>query len=136
MTQDTLTLTKPDDWHCIYEMVRRYAHRCLIRRCFGRAIVMPNLKPPVTSVSQALAYRERIMVRASGGFFRPLMTLYLTDNLPADELNRLADEPDVAAVKYYPAGATTNSDSGVTSIEKVASARKNDRSRNSTASTR
>ncbi len=81
---------------------------------------MPNLKPPVTSVSQALAYRERIMQSVpQGTSFRPLMTLYLTDNLPADELIRLADEPDVAAVKYYPAGATTNSDSGVTSIDKV-----------------
>ncbi len=81
---------------------------------------MPNLKPPVTSVSQALAYRERIMQSVpQGTSFRPLMTLYLTDNLPADELNRLADEPDVAAVKYYPAGATTNSDSGVTSIDRV-----------------
>lgn len=81
---------------------------------------MPNLKPPVTSVSQALAYRERIMQTVPQGIsFRPLMALYLTDNLPADELNRLADEPDVAAVKYYPAGATTNSDSGVTSIDKV-----------------
>ena len=81
---------------------------------------MPNLKPPVTSVSQAVAYRERIMQSVPPGTsFRPMMTLYLTDNLPADELNRLADEPDVAAVKYYPAGATTNSDSGVTSIDKV-----------------
>ena len=81
---------------------------------------MPNLKPPVTSVSDALAYRERIMQFVpQGTSFNPLMTLYLTDNLSTDELNRLADEPDVAAVKYYPAGATTNSDSGVTSIDKV-----------------
>ncbi len=121
MTQDTLTLTKPDDWHL--HLRDGDALRTTVphtARCFGRAIVMPNLKPPVTSVSQALAYRERIMQSVpQGTSFRPLMALYLTDNLPADELNRLADEPDVAAVKYYPAGATTNSDSGVTSIDRV-----------------
>ena len=121
MTQDTLTLIKPDDWHLHLrdgEALRTTVPHSA--RCFGRAIVMPNLKPPVTSVSQAVAYRERIMQSVPPGTsFRPMMTLYLTDNLPADELNRLADEPDVAAVKYYPAGATTNSDNGVTSIDKV-----------------
>ena len=121
MTKDTLTLIRPDDWHL--HLRDDDALRTTVphtARCFGRAIVMPNLKPPVTSVSDALAYRERIMQFVpQGTSFNPLMTLYLTDNLSTDELNRLADEPDVAAVKYYPAGATTNSDSGVTSIDKV-----------------
>jgi dihydroorotase len=81
---------------------------------------MPNLKPPVTTVEGALAYRQRILdALPTDTNFSPLMTLYLTDNLAQEELVRLSEEPDVVAVKYYPAGATTNSDSGVTSIEKV-----------------
>jgi dihydroorotase len=81
---------------------------------------MPNLKPPVTTVEGALAYRQRILdALPTDTTFSPLMTLYLTDNLAQEELVRLSEEPDVVAVKYYPAGATTNSDSGVTSIEKV-----------------
>ncbi len=121
MTQDTVTLIKPDDWHL--HLRDGKALRTTVphtARCFERAIVMPNLKPPVTSVSDALAYRERIMQSVPhGSSFTPLMTLYLTENLPTGELNKLADEPHVAAVKYYPAGATTNSDSGVISIDKV-----------------
>jgi dihydroorotase len=83
---------------------------------FARAIVMPNLKPPVTSTAMALAYKQRILAALPAGMvFEPLMTLYLTDNMPADEIQR-AHESGVAAVKLYPAGATTNSSAGVTDI--------------------
>ena len=92
-------------------------------RVFARAIVMPNLKPPVTTVDQAAAYRDRILaVLPEGSRFEPLMTLYLTDNTPADEIRRAADSGFVQAVKYYPAGATTNSDSGVTDLRLAAPA--------------
>ena len=85
-----------------------------------RAIIMPNLKPPVTTTEQALKYRERITAAmGSGSVFDPLMTLYLTDNTPPEEIDAAVKSGRVAAVKLYPAGATTNSDSGVTSIEKV-----------------
>ena len=80
---------------------------------------MPNLRPPVTTVAAAGAYRERILRAAPSGGFEPLMTLYLTDNLPADEIDQAAATPWLAAVKYYPAGATTNAESGVTAIEKA-----------------
>ena len=80
---------------------------------------MPNLRPPVTTVAAAGAYRERILRAAPSGGFEPLMTLYLTDNLPVDEIDRAAVTPWLAAVKYYPAGATTNAESGVTAIEKT-----------------
>jgi dihydroorotase len=84
---------------------------------FARAIVMPNLKPPVTTTAAALAYRERILAAlAAGAGFTPLMTLYLTDNTPPEEIDRARASGAVFAVKYYPAGATTNSDSGVTDI--------------------
>lgn len=86
---------------------------------FGRAIVMPNLKPPVTTTALAQAYRERIVAALpAGSSFEPLMTLYLTDNTRPDEIVRAKQSGAVHAVKYYPAGATTNSDSGVTAIEK------------------
>ena len=86
-------------------------------RQFARAIVMPNLKPPVTTTAQAAAYRERILAAVPPGLtFAPLMTLYLTDNMPAAEIDRAKSSGIVHAVKYYPAGATTNSDSGVTDI--------------------
>ncbi len=121
MTIKTITITKPDDWHLHLrdgEMLGTAASHTA--RSFSRAIVMPNLKPPVTTVGGALAYRQRILdALPTDTNFSPLMTLYLTDNLAQEELVRLSEEPDVVAVKYYPAGATTNSDSGVTSIEKV-----------------
>ncbi|HBW83390.1 MAG TPA: dihydroorotase [Gammaproteobacteria bacterium] len=121
MAQQNFTLIKPDDWHL--HLRDGDALRTTVphtARCFERAVIMPNLKPPVVKVSDALVYRERILQSVpEGATFSPLMTLYLTDNLPEDELRLLADEPHVVAVKYYPAGATTNSDSGVTSIEKV-----------------
>ncbi|MFT3664662.1 dihydroorotase [Piscinibacter sp.] len=115
--RDTLTITRPDDWHL---HVRDGAAMASVvpasARQFGRAIVMPNLKPPVTTTAQALAYRERILAAVpEGASFEPLMTLYLTDRLPPDEIRR-AQEAGVAAVKLYPAGATTNSDAGVTSL--------------------
>jgi dihydroorotase len=86
---------------------------------FGRAIIMPNLKPPVTTAQQALAYKQRIQAAVPAGMtFEPLMTLYLTDNLPPDEIKR-AKEAGVVALKLYPAGATTNSDAGVTDLRKT-----------------
>ncbi|MDH5571910.1 MAG: amidohydrolase family protein, partial [Gammaproteobacteria bacterium] len=113
-----LTITRPDDWHLhlrdgdvLKDIVPDTARR------FGRAIIMPNLKPPVTTVAQALTYRERIIAATPGNCrFEPLMTLYLTDNTTADEIQRAADSEYIHAVKYYPAGATTNSDSGVSDI--------------------
>ena len=117
---DTITLTRPDDWHLhvrdgapLNTVVPHTAAQ------FGRAIIMPNLKPPVTTVAQALAYRDRILAAVPAGLsFQPLMTLYLTDNLPPEELQH-AREAGVVALKLYPAGATTNSDAGVTDIRKT-----------------
>lgn len=89
-------------------------------RQFARAIVMPNLRPPVTTTAQALAYRERILAALPAGMsFEPLMTLYLTDNTSAEEIRRAKQSGFVHAVKYYPAGATTNSDAGVTNMRKA-----------------
>jgi dihydroorotase len=119
MTQQ-ITLTRPDDWHlhvrdgaALGTVVPHTAAQ------FGRAIIMPNLKPPVTTATQALAYKARIEAAVPAGMaFEPLMTLYLTDNLPPDEIRR-ARQAGVVACKLYPAGATTNSDAGVTDIRKV-----------------
>ena len=112
-----LTLTRPDDWHlhvrdgvAMRDVVPHTAAQ------FRRAIIMPNLKPPVTTVEQALAYRERILQAVPEGVdFEPLMTLYLTDNLAPEEITK-AHAAGVVALKLYPAGATTNSDAGVTDI--------------------
>jgi dihydroorotase len=117
---DTLTLTRPDDWHlhvrdgAALEAVVPHSARQV-----GRALIMPNLRPPVTTAEQALAYRERILAAmpAERGF-EPVMSLYLTDKLPADEIARAA-AAGVRALKLYPAGATTNSDAGVTDIRKT-----------------
>jgi dihydroorotase len=119
-TQDTLTLIRPDDWHL---HVRDGAAMATVvphtARQFGRAIIMPNLRPPVTTTEQALAYRDRIQATVPAGVnFTPLMTLYLTDNTPASEIER-AQAAGVVALKLYPAGATTNSDAGVTDIRKT-----------------
>ena len=119
MTQQ-LTLTRPDDWHlhvrdgaALNTVVPHTAAQ------FGRAIIMPNLKPPVTTAAQALAYKDRILAAVPAGMaFEPLMTLYLTDNLAPDEIKR-AKEAGVVACKLYPAGATTNSDAGVTDLRKI-----------------
>ncbi len=116
----SLTLTRPDDWHLhLRDGAALAAVLPATARQFGRAIVMPNLRPPVTTAEQARAYRERILAaRPAGSDFEPLMTLYLTDNTPPDEIAR-AREAGVVALKLYPAGATTNSDAGVTDIRKT-----------------
>jgi dihydroorotase len=115
-----ITITRPDDWHL--HLRDGAALRAVLphsARQFARAIVMPNLRPPMTTVAAAEAYRARILDALPPGMsFAPLMTLYLTDNTPADEIRRAVEHPDVHAVKLYPAGATTNSDSGVTDVDK------------------
>jgi dihydroorotase len=117
---EKLTFTRPDDWHAHFrdgDAMRSVA--AATARQFARAIVMPNLKPPVVTVEHALAYRGRILAAlgAAGGF-EPLMTLYLTDETPPSEIAKARASGFVKAVKYYPAGATTNSASGVTDIRK------------------
>ncbi len=115
-----ITITRPDDWHlhvrdgdALHTVVPHTAAQ------FGRAIIMPNLRPPVTTAAQAIAYRQRIRAAVPAGVaFEPLMTLYLTDNLPPDEIKR-AKDAGVVAAKLYPAGATTNSDAGVTDLRKT-----------------
>jgi len=116
-----LTLSRPDDWHL--HLRDGAAMRSVLgftAARFGRAVVMPNLRPPVTTTAQALAYRRRIVeALPSGCSFEPLMTLYLTDNTPPDEVDRALESGAVCGIKYYPAGATTNSDSGVTSLDRA-----------------
>lgn len=116
-----ITLTRPDDWHLhLRDGEALAAVLPHTARQFGRAIVMPNLKPPVTTVEQAAAYRQRILAAVPAGMrFEPLMTLYLTDNTPAAEIAKAAASGFVKAVKLYPAGATTNSDAGLTDIAKA-----------------
>ncbi len=118
----TLTITRPDDWHLhLRDGAALNAVLPDTARRFARAIVMPNLKPPITTVAQAAAYRERILAAVPPGpTFTPLMTLYLTDKLPAEEIERAWESGFVHAVKLYPAGATTNSDAGVTDLKKCA----------------
>ncbi|TFH86797.1 dihydroorotase [Billgrantia azerbaijanica] len=115
---NAITLTRPDDWHLhLRDGEALQAVVPASARQMGRAIIMPNLRPPVTTTAQALAYRERILAaRPAGSAFEPLMTLYLTDNTPAEEIERAQASGQVHAVKLYPAGATTNSDSGVTDL--------------------
>lgn len=118
---DTLTITRPDDWHLhfrdgdiLHETVPATA------RAFGRAIVMPNLTPPVTNVAQADAYHDRILAAVPAGIrFQPLMTLYLTDNTTRQDIIDAAASERVFACKLYPAGATTNSDNGVTNPKNI-----------------
>ena len=116
----TLSLTRPDDWHL--HLRDGEALRAVLphtARQFARAIVMPNLKPPITTTALALDYRRRILdALPEGADFEPLMTLYLTDRTPPDEMRR-AREAGIVALKLYPAGATTNSDAGVTDIRKT-----------------
>lgn len=119
-----LRLRRPDDWHLhlrdgalLSAVVPHTAAR------FARAVVMPNLAPPVTTTAMALAYRERILAAVPEGMsFEPLMTLYLTDNTSAAEVHRARDSGRIVGVKLYPAGATTNSDSGVTDLARCAEA--------------
>jgi len=122
MTQ--LTITRPDDWHIhlrdgdvLVDTVRD------VSRYMGRAIIMPNLVPPVTNTDRALAYQQRILAqKPDHSCFTPLMTLYLTDNTSAEEIRKAKASGQIYAAKLYPAGATTNSDSGVTSVNKIADA--------------
>ncbi|MEC5397767.1 dihydroorotase [Uliginosibacterium sp. H1] len=120
-TLTSLTLTRPDDWHIHLRDGAALARTVPdAARRFGRAIVMPNLKPPVTTVALAAEYRSRILAAVPDGLkFEPLMTLYLTDRTEPDEIDRAAESGFVHAVKLYPAGATTNSDAGVTAMERV-----------------
>ena len=117
---DTLTLTRPDDWHLhVRDGAAMHAVVPHTAAQFGRAIIMPNLRPPVTTAQQAMDYKARILQAVPAGMqFEPLMTLYLTDNLPPDEIAR-AKAAGVVACKLYPAGATTNSDMGVTNIRNI-----------------
>ena len=118
---ERITLTRPDDWHLhLRDGVAMASVLPYSARQFARAIVMPNLKPPVTTVALAGAYRGRIRkALPESARFEPLMTLYLTDNTTPAEIGRAGASGFVHAVKYYPAGATTNSDSGVTRIERA-----------------
>lgn len=118
---NTITLTRPDDWHIHLRdgaaLTTTVAHAAAQ---FGRAIVMPNLKSPVTTVANAQAYRERILqARPANSQFEPLMTLYLTDNTRPDEMRKAKSSDFIHGVKLYPAGATTNSDAGVTDLRRV-----------------
>lgn len=115
-----LTITRPDDWHlhvrdgnALKSVVPHTA------RQFARAIIMPNLKPPVTTTEQALVYREAVLAAAGDHRFDPLMTLYLTDNTTADDILKAKQSSHIHAIKYYPAGATTNSADGVTDISQT-----------------
>lgn len=113
-----MTLTRPDDWHLhVRDGDVLPAVLPFTARCFGRAIIMPNLQPPVTTTADALAYRERILAALpTDTSFKPLMTLYLTDTTAPEEIARAMESTEVFGVKLYPAGATTNSDSGVTDL--------------------
>lgn len=118
----SLTITRPDDWH-LHLRDGDYLRAVLpaTAKRFARAIVMPNLKPPVTTVARALAYRQRILDALPAQLrFEPLMTLYLTDNTRPEEIIQLKQIDSIKAVKYYPAGATTNSDAGVTDLARCA----------------
>ena len=121
MTASTLTLTRPDDWHLHLrdgELMRSVVAETA--RVFARAVVMPNLDPPVTTVAAAAAYRERIAAATPATSpFAPLLTLYLTDRTPAAEIVAARKSGFIIGVKYYPAGATTHSDAGVTALERA-----------------
>jgi dihydroorotase len=116
-----LTFTRPDDWHLhLRDGALMQSVLPDTARQFARAIVMPNLRPPVTTTEQAQAYRARIIAALpTGAKFEPLMTLYLTDNTSADEVRKAKQSGVIHAVKLYPAGATTNSDAGVTDLRKA-----------------
>ncbi len=118
---DHLTLLRPDDWHL--HLRDGEALRAVLphtARQFARAVVMPNLKPPVTTTALAAEYRQRILAaRPTGSDFEPLMTLYLTDRTSPEEIDRACDSRFVIGCKLYPAGATTHSDAGVTDISRI-----------------
>lgn len=127
MTESTikqLIISQPDDWH-LHLRDQQALQRTVVdtARYFGRAIIMPNLRPPVTTTVLAISYRDRILAaRPEANSFEPLMTLYLTDKTTADEIQRAHDSGLIHAVKLYPAGATTNSDAGVTDLKHCAQA--------------
>ncbi len=118
---DTLTLLQPDDWHAHLrdgESLKRTVPD--LAKQFHRAICMPNLVPPIKTVKEAKAYRKRIMAHVPEGVsFDPRMVLYFTDHTPVDEIKKIKESDEVNAIKLYPAGATTNSDNGVSDIRKV-----------------
>jgi len=117
-----VTITRPDDWHVHLRDGPALRHTCAdMARHFGRAIVMPNLSPPVTTVAEAVTYRDRIVASMRGlpHAFDPLMTLYLTDTTDAAEIQLAAAANMVHAIKLYPAGATTNSDAGVAKLDSL-----------------
>lgn len=118
---ESITLTRPDDWHT--HLRDNAALKTTVAHCarqFGRAIAMPNLATPITSTVMALEYRHRIIAAIPPELsFNPLMTLYLTDNTPLNEIRRASENEHVVAVKLYPAGATTHSDAGITDLQKV-----------------
>jgi dihydroorotase len=118
---DRITIRKPDDWHLhVRDGAMLKAVMGFTARHFGRAIIMPNLVPPVTTIADAVAYRERVMAAVpAGSGFQPLMTCYLTDNTDADEVERGFKDGVFTGVKLYPVGATTNSDYGVTDFDKI-----------------
>jgi len=118
---DRLTLLRPDDWHIHLRDGAVLPNTVAdVARTFGRAIIMPNLVPPVRNAAEADAYRQRILAaRPAGSRFEPLMVLYLTDRTQPEEIRAAKACGFVHAAKLYPAGATTNSDSGVTSIDKI-----------------
>ena len=118
---DRLTLLRPDDWHIHLRDGAALPQTVAdVARTFGRAIIMPNLVPPVRNAAEADAYRQRILAaRPAGSRFEPLMVLYLTDRTQPEEIRQAKASGFVHAAKLYPAGATTNSDSGVTSIDKI-----------------
>lgn len=121
MNSKSFTLTQPDDWHLHLRdgeaLSTTVAHTA---RVFARAIVMPNLKPPITTVKEALAYRDRINAAVpAGSNFQALMTLYLSDHLSPEEVRRASQQNCVHAIKFYPAGSTTNSESGVSELKSV-----------------
>jgi dihydroorotase len=117
---DQLVLTRPDDWHLhVRDGDAMRAVLPFTARQFGRAIIMPNLVPPVVTTVQAVGYRERLLAALpKGTVFQPLMTLYLTDDTPPEEIVQAKGSGQVAGVKLYPAGATTNSASGVTDLRR------------------
>lgn len=118
---DMLTITRPDDWHLHVRDGEVLSHTVpATARVMGRAIIMPNLQPPVMNAEQAIAYHDRILAnRPTGSDFTPLMVLYLTDNTTPEMIAEAKASGKVVAVKLYPAGATTNSDSGVTDLGKL-----------------
>ncbi|WP_067983491.1 dihydroorotase [Neptuniibacter pectenicola] len=116
----SITITRPDDWHIhLRDGVQLKDTVRDVSRYMGRAIIMPNLVPPATNTVEALAYRQRIMNQNPQGAFEPLMVLYLTDNTAPDEIRKAKATGQIVAAKLYPAGVTTNSDSGVTSVKNI-----------------